>query len=188
MSFAKSSGNVFAILVSPIPNASSSKAHLTPQIYRYHQDYENAFSFCAGGAQELHFGREKKMPAKNPRVNVVLEKPLYDSVRRLATKEEISLSLKIRDLIKDGLEAQEDIVLAEVAEEREKTFRRTRKPSGNRAAKIRGAAEADTQGRLEATRRRYRIVFRIVKNEVWIFALMHRRDVDQRIETRLSIR
>jgi hypothetical protein len=66
------------------------------------------------------------MPAKNPRVNVVLEKPLYDSVRRLAAKEEISLSLKIRDLIKDALEAQEDVVLAEVAEKREKTFRRYR--------------------------------------------------------------
>jgi hypothetical protein len=66
------------------------------------------------------------MPAKNPRVNVVLEKPLYDSIRRLAAKEEISLSLKIRDLIKDALEAQEDIVLGDVAEEREKTFRRTR--------------------------------------------------------------
>lgn len=66
------------------------------------------------------------MPAKNPRVNVVLEKPLYDRVRRLAAKEEISLSLKIRDLVKDALEAQEDAVLAEVAEDREKTFRRTR--------------------------------------------------------------
>ena len=64
------------------------------------------------------------MAAKNPRVNIVLEKPLYDSVRRLAAMEEISLSLKIRDLIKDALEAQEDIVLAEVAEEREKSFRR----------------------------------------------------------------
>ena len=66
------------------------------------------------------------MPAKNPRVNVVLEKPLYDRVRRLAAKEEISLSLKIRDLVKDALEAQEDMVLAEIAEEREKTFRRSR--------------------------------------------------------------
>lgn len=66
------------------------------------------------------------MPAKNPRVNVVLEKPLYDSVKRLAAKEEISLSLKIRDLIKEALEAQEDVVLTEVAEEREKTFRRSR--------------------------------------------------------------
>ena len=66
------------------------------------------------------------MPAKNPRVNVVLEKPLYDSVKRLAAKEEISLSLKIRDLVKEALDAQEDIVLTEVAEEREKTFRRSR--------------------------------------------------------------
>jgi hypothetical protein len=66
------------------------------------------------------------MPAKNPRVNVVLEKPLYDSVRRLAAKEEISLSLKIRDLIKDALEAQEDVALTEFAGEREKTFRRSR--------------------------------------------------------------
>ena len=57
---------------------------------------------------------------------MVLEKPLYDSIRRLAAKEEISLSLKIRDLVKDALEAQEDLVLAEVAEEREKTFRRAR--------------------------------------------------------------
>ena len=66
------------------------------------------------------------MPAKNPRINVVLEKPLYDSVRRLAAKEEISLSLKIRDLVKDALDAQEDVVLADVAEERAKTFRRAR--------------------------------------------------------------
>jgi len=66
------------------------------------------------------------MPAKNPRVNVVLEKPLYDSVRRLAAKEDISLSLKIRDLVKDALEAHEDAALAEFAEERQKTFRRSR--------------------------------------------------------------
>ena len=66
------------------------------------------------------------MPAKNPRINVVLEKPLYYSVRRLAASEEISLSLKIRDLVKEALEAQEDITLAELATEREKTFRRTR--------------------------------------------------------------
>ena len=56
----------------------------------------------------------------------MLEKPLDDSVRRLAAKEEISLSLKIRDLVKDALDAQEDVVLADVAEEREKTFRRAR--------------------------------------------------------------
>lgn len=66
------------------------------------------------------------MPAKTPRVNVVLEKPLYDSVRRLAAQEQISLSLKIRDRVKDTLEAQKDLVLAQIAEECEKTFRRAR--------------------------------------------------------------
>jgi mRNA-degrading endonuclease RelE of RelBE toxin-antitoxin system len=42
----------------------------------------------------------------------------------VAAKEKISLSLKIRDLIKDALEVQEDILLAEDAAEREKSFRR----------------------------------------------------------------
>ena len=31
----------------------------------------------------------------------------------------------------------------------------------------------------------YRVVFKIVKNEVWIFGIMHRRDVYQRVEKRL---
>lgn len=66
------------------------------------------------------------MPTKNPRVNVVLEKPLYDSVRRLAEKEDVSLSLKIRDLVREALEAEEDAALAHFAEEREKGFKRSR--------------------------------------------------------------
>lgn len=66
------------------------------------------------------------MPTKNPRVNVVLEKPLYDSVRRLAEKEDVSLSLKIRDLVRAALEAEEDAALAKFAEEREKSFKRSR--------------------------------------------------------------
>jgi len=66
------------------------------------------------------------MPTKNPRVNVVLEKPLYDSVRRLAEKEDVSLSLKIRDLVRAALEAEEDAALAQFAEEREKSFKRSR--------------------------------------------------------------
>ncbi len=64
------------------------------------------------------------MPTKNPRVNVVLEKPLYDRVRKLAGKEQISLSLKIRDLVREALEAQEDEELGKFAEERAQTFQR----------------------------------------------------------------
>lgn len=32
----------------------------------------------------------------------------------------------------------------------------------------------------------HRVVFKVVKKEVWIFGIMHRRDVYQRIEKRLS--
>lgn len=66
------------------------------------------------------------MPTKNPRVNVVLEKPLYETVRRLAEKEDVSLSLKVRDLVREALEAEEDAALAQFAEEREKSFKRSR--------------------------------------------------------------
>lgn len=66
------------------------------------------------------------MPAKNPRINVVLEKPLYKSVQQLAEKDGVSLSLKVRDLIKEALELEEDIGLSIFAEKREKTFNRAK--------------------------------------------------------------
>jgi hypothetical protein len=70
---------------------------------------KNAFSFCLGGATLRSGGQTacKKPKSKNAVLNA-----LYDSVRRLAAKEEISLSLKSRELIKNGLEAQEDKVAA----------------------------------------------------------------------------
>ena len=64
------------------------------------------------------------MPTKNPRINVVLEKPLYKNVARLAERDGVSLSLKVRDLVKEALEIEEDINLSKLAETREKTFNR----------------------------------------------------------------
>ncbi|HLG29756.1 MAG TPA: ribbon-helix-helix protein, CopG family [Candidatus Brocadiales bacterium] len=64
------------------------------------------------------------MPTKNPRVNVVLERPLYNRVEHLAKKDGVSMSLKVRDLIREALEMEEDISLAIFAEERERTFKR----------------------------------------------------------------
>ena len=64
------------------------------------------------------------MPAKNPRVNVVLEKPLYRSIEQLAKRDGVSLSLKMRDLVKEALEVEEDIALSAWAETREKTFKK----------------------------------------------------------------
>jgi len=66
------------------------------------------------------------MPAKNPRVNVVLERPLYDALGRLARREGSSLSTKARDLLRDALETHEDLALAEIAEVRERALDRSR--------------------------------------------------------------
>ena len=64
------------------------------------------------------------MPTKNPRVNVVLEKPLYANIERLAKRDGVSLSLKVRDLVREALEMEEDIALARFADSRDKTFSR----------------------------------------------------------------
>jgi len=65
------------------------------------------------------------VPAKNPRVNVVLERPLYDALGRLARREGASLSTKARDLLRDALDTYEDLALAKIAEERERTLDRS---------------------------------------------------------------
>lgn len=65
------------------------------------------------------------MPAKNPRVNVVLERPLYDALGRLARREGASLSTKARDLLRGALETHEDVGLATIAERRERTLSRS---------------------------------------------------------------
>jgi metal-responsive CopG/Arc/MetJ family transcriptional regulator len=66
------------------------------------------------------------MPARNPRVNVVLEKPLYEAVDRLAKEEGVSLSTAVRDLVKEAIEIREDVDLVRFAETRERTLRRSR--------------------------------------------------------------
>ncbi len=62
------------------------------------------------------------MPTRHPRLNVVLEKPVLESVGRLAKRDGVSLSMKARDLIREALELYEDAYLAELAHERMKTF------------------------------------------------------------------
>jgi plasmid stability protein len=66
----------------------------------------------------------RQVPTKNPRVNVVLEAPLYESLRRWAKRDGVSLSLKVRDLITAALQEEEDRVLVRFAEGREKSFDR----------------------------------------------------------------
>jgi hypothetical protein len=66
------------------------------------------------------------MPVKNPRINVVLEKPLYHTIEKLANRDGISLSLKVRDLVKEALEIKEDTALSAFTLKRERTFTRTK--------------------------------------------------------------
>lgn len=66
------------------------------------------------------------MPARNPRVNVVLEKPLYEAVDHLAKEEGVSLSTVVRDLVREAIEIREDIDLGRLATKREKSLRRSR--------------------------------------------------------------
>ena len=62
------------------------------------------------------------MPTQNPRINLVLDAVLYQNVQLLAEKDNVSLSAKVRDLLKEALEIQEDIALSAFAEKREKSW------------------------------------------------------------------
>ena len=66
------------------------------------------------------------MSAQNPRINVVLDNLLYQHVRLLAEKDDVSLSAKVRDLLKEALEVQEDIALSAFAEKRENSWNDTK--------------------------------------------------------------
>ena len=64
------------------------------------------------------------MPAKNPRLTTVLEEPLYLWLKKTAGKQGISLSLLVRDLIRDAYERDQDVFWAKEGEERLETFDR----------------------------------------------------------------
>jgi len=66
------------------------------------------------------------MATKMPRLNVVLEPPVYFAIVSMAKREGVSLSLKARDLIREALEFCEDAFWAKEADRREKTLIRRR--------------------------------------------------------------
>jgi predicted DNA-binding protein len=47
-----------------------------------------------------------------------MEEPLYREVQFLAKKDGVSMSTKVRDLLREVLETQEDIHLAQIADRR----------------------------------------------------------------------
>jgi hypothetical protein len=69
---------------------------------------------------------EGRMPTKNARINVVMEKTLYSAVSELARKHGLSMSLTVRDLVREAIELHEDVALARVAEQRDGTLKKKR--------------------------------------------------------------
>ena len=65
------------------------------------------------------------MPTKNPRINVVLDQTLYDSLSNLAKKEDKSMSIIAKELIQEAIDKHEDLALSELAMKRERESKRT---------------------------------------------------------------
>lgn len=68
------------------------------------------------------FIEKSTMPTTKPRVNVALEKPLFQEIKELAERNGNTLSMQIRDLIYEALDIEEDRVLAKWAGDRARTF------------------------------------------------------------------
>lgn len=66
------------------------------------------------------------MPAKNPRLTTVLEKPLYKWIKENARERGVSLSLHLRDIVLEAYEREEDAYWVKEGEERLKSFDRRR--------------------------------------------------------------
>ncbi|MDR7523687.1 MAG: ribbon-helix-helix protein, CopG family [Armatimonadota bacterium] len=58
------------------------------------------------------------MPSVHPRINTVLEPPLFEAVKKLARRDGVSLSQKVRELVREALELREDAALEELVDRR----------------------------------------------------------------------
>lgn len=62
------------------------------------------------------------MATKLPRINVVAEPYIYQAIKRLAKKEQLSISLVARDLLREALLLYEDAYWAKEVQARERAF------------------------------------------------------------------
>jgi len=62
------------------------------------------------------------MTTKQPRLNVVLEPSIYETLYKMSKKEGLSMSLVARDLLREALVIHEDAFWAKSAVEREKSL------------------------------------------------------------------
>ena len=66
------------------------------------------------------------MSTKQPRLNVVLEPSIYETLYKMSKKEGLSMSLVARDLLREALMIHEDGYWAKSAAEREKSLSKKR--------------------------------------------------------------
>lgn len=66
------------------------------------------------------------MATAHPRVNVVLDEELYRLLRKMAVRDDTSISMKARELIEMAVARYEDLYWVEMAEQREKTFKKSK--------------------------------------------------------------
>ncbi len=64
------------------------------------------------------------MPTKNPRVNIVVDKELFEVLKTIAEERGESISAVVREYVEIGLNLAEDISLTRIAEERLRTLRK----------------------------------------------------------------
>lgn len=64
------------------------------------------------------------MPAKNPRINVLVEESIYRAIHALSAREGVSVSSLAHDLIREALDLREDAALSVLADERNTTIDR----------------------------------------------------------------
>lgn len=60
------------------------------------------------------------MPTTHPRISTVVERPLYEAIKRLAHRDEVSISDKTRTLLLEAMELFEDTKLETLVNKRKK--------------------------------------------------------------------
>ncbi len=69
------------------------------------------------------------MATKLPRLNVAVEPSLFRTIQKLSKREGLSMSLIVRDLVREALAIHEDVFWAREAAAREKTSVRSKAKS-----------------------------------------------------------
>jgi len=79
-------------------------------------------SFDRGMALLVHSLQVMGMAARNRMIVAVVEKPLYRRIKQAARVEGLSLSAKVRHLLREAIELEEDAHWSRVGEERLATW------------------------------------------------------------------